>query len=88
MTKEQIEALGYEFPRQLPNGQWIALQRFLFTWAVVKGIDPIGYEQRWCYGAYNDALIAVANWDGEGDPPGNWIVNKPSGRQGPAGATK
>jgi hypothetical protein len=86
MTKELLEEMGYLFPRQVADGEWIALFRFVFTWGLVKGLDDVGYNERWCYSSLNDALVAVANWDGEGDPPGNWIVNKPSQRQGP-GAT-
>lgn len=90
MTKERLEELGYKFPRQLTTGEWIALYPFIFTWGLVKGIDDIGYKERWCYGRehLNDALKAVVNWDGEGDPPGNWIVNKPSHRQGPGAERK
>lgn len=88
INKERLEELGYKFPRQLASGEWIALCPFIFTWGLVKGLDDIGYKERWCYGNINDALKAVANWDGEGDPPGNWIVNKPSQRQGPGSERK
>lgn len=87
-TPKFWEDLGYEFPRQLPNGQWIGVFRFIFTYGLVVGLDRLGYQKRYCYHVYNDALVAVANWDGEGDPPGNWIVEKPSGRAGPGNSSE
>jgi hypothetical protein len=30
--------------------------------------------KRYCYKQQQDALIASATWDGDGDPPGDWIV--------------
>lgn len=85
MNKDKLEEMGYLYPRQLPNGKWIALFRFMFTVGLVIDLDDSGYEERYCYGweHINDAMMAVANWDGEADPPGKWIVHKPSGRQGP-----
>lgn len=88
LTKEKIEKLGYQFPRRLPNGEWIALYRFLFTWGIILGLDEIGYKRRFCYKNINDALNAVANWNGENDPPGDWIVEKPGDRQGPGTITE
>lgn len=83
LTADQIAEQGYKYPRLLPTGEWIALFRFAFTWGVVVGIDEFGYKRRFCYESANDALKAVALWDGSGDPPGRWIVEKPGNRQGP-----
>jgi hypothetical protein len=30
-----------------------------------------------------EAMIGFLSWDGEGDPPGPWIRNVNTGRQGP-----
>lgn len=76
MTPEQITAHGYMAPRQLPNGDWIALTPFLFTVGLVVGIDEFSYRTRFCYPDFKSALAALLLWDGNGDPPGPWIKEK------------
>ena len=76
ITAEEIIALGYEAPRQLPTGKWAALGRFLFTTGLVVGIDQSGYRTRFCYPSREDAALALKEWDGQGDPPGLWIKEK------------
>ena len=71
---------GYLYPRRLPSGTWIAVQQFLFTWGLMVDLDETGYQYRFCYEHLHDALWAVRNWDGTGDPPGPWIKEK--GRRG------
>jgi hypothetical protein len=71
---------GYLAPRRLPDQRWIAVQRFLFTWGLMVGLDDCGYVTRFCYAKLHDALAAAVLWDGTGDPPGPWIKEK--GRDG------
>ncbi len=76
LTKEQIEDFGYMYPKQLADGQWIALRTLLSTTAIVIGLDNTGYNHRYCYRYHEDALEAINSWDGAGHPPGEWIVRK------------
>jgi hypothetical protein len=34
------------------------------------------YDGRYCYPSHADALEALRTWNGEGDPPGEWIKHK------------
>ena len=87
MTPEQIIALGFYAPRWLPSGEWAALQRLMFTTGLFVGVDhPLGYRTRWCYEHATDAEAAISEWDGNGDPPGLWIKQKPEDRLNPAWA--
>lgn len=77
MMPEFLEGMGYEQPRKVPSGEWIAFTRFLFTWGLVIGLDDVGYRCRWCYATRAEAMAALESWDGVGDdPPGRWIKQK------------
>lgn len=41
------------------------------------------YSARYCYASSREALAALREWDGLGDPPGPWIKEKKSERYGP-----
>lgn len=81
-----LETQGYEHVRQLPNGQWAGLQKMAFTTGLMVGLDEQEYQRRYCYEHETDAFVALAIWDGTGDPQGPWIKEKPGDRLGP-GAT-
>lgn len=86
MTPGEIADLGYEYARLLPTGEWVALNRFLFTVGLLVGIDRVGYRTRFCYPSWRTAMDALMVWDGTGDPPGRWIKEKGRGveRDNPA----
>jgi len=90
MTAADIEALGYLIPRQLPNGEWIAIMRMPFTVGLFVGITEYSYRTRFCYADAVHAVLASIEWDGTGDPPGPWIKEKGSGvdRMNPAKETR
>lgn len=67
---------GYLLPRKLPTGEWAALYPQIYTWALVVGLDGIGYRTRFCYESSGEAAAALGAWNGEGWPPGYWIVQK------------
>lgn len=47
----------YTLPRQLPDGEWIALVRLLTTWSVCCGITPwTPFKYRWCFRDKAEAL--------------------------------
>jgi hypothetical protein len=53
-----------------------AVQDFLYTGALVVGIDPLGHRGRYCYESLDLARAALESWDGTGDPPGPWLKFK------------
>lgn len=75
-----LQEQGYLMPRRLPDGRWVAVQRFMFTWGLMVGLDECGYQTRFCYAQSMDAVHACQYWDGTDDPPGPWIKEK--GRDG------
>ena len=82
----KLNAQGYKHVLKLPGGMLAAVHDQLFTTGLVVGLDSFGYQRRYCYEKRQDAVDALMAWDGQGDPPGPWIKEKPSDRLGP-GAT-
>jgi hypothetical protein len=90
MDNARFLALGYYRVRRLPNGEWLALARMMFSTGLclVEEPDPTdqvsnGLRTRFCYEHAREAEAAFLAWDGEGDPPGNWIKQKPEDRMNP-----
>jgi hypothetical protein len=83
LNEDTIRELGYSDVRHLPSRGWCGVYRFMFTTAIVCGLDQIGYATRFCYHHWLEASEALRSWDGMGDPPGNWIKEKPGDRHGP-----
>jgi hypothetical protein len=80
-------ANGYTDYVIFPDGQDACITKLRFTYAILAGIDRWGYERRWCYESYADALRALAEWttrDGE-DEPGGWHRDPTTGRRRPDG---
>lgn len=49
-------------------GSLCAINDFNFTTAIVVGLDPVGYERRYCFEHGHEAREALAAWDGQGHP--------------------
>lgn len=77
--KEHLEKEGYKFLKEIDGHGLCGIYKFLFTFGLVLGIDSIGYKGRYCYGSELEAVEALINWTGQGDPPGNWIKYKGAG---------
>lgn len=65
------------------KGALVLVMPLMYTHAIITVTDPLGYEDRWCYG--RDPRIAVAaaqKWlrDG-GDEPDGWHRHPKSGRR-------
>ena len=75
---DELEAQGYRGVCQR-DGQWCAIKRFNFTTAIVVGLEPAGYQRRYCFEHAEDAHQALAVWDGKGHPGGPWIKCKGPG---------
>lgn len=74
------EENGYKFPRWIEGVGWCALFRYGFNWSVLTVITSEGIQLRYCYEKYSEALKDLQTWDGVGDPSGDWIKAKGSGR--------
>lgn len=91
MTEEDMIALtqdGYLLNRELPDGRILSLYRMMFTIALcvmrpgyAHAFPDNGRITRYCYAHEHiaEAIDAVADWDGSGDPPGPWIKQKEGG---------
>ena len=80
ITQEFLERQGYKCVRQMKDRRWIGLDcTFIYTTGLVVGLNEFGYDYRYCYEKYRDALIAVSQYEGEGDPIGPWIKRKGEG---------
>lgn len=84
VTAEDITALGYFGVKRAKSGEWLGVQKMLYTTGLfVIHEDGSAWRTRFCYEHSIDAVLALAAWDGEGDPPGPWVKEKPSDRHGP-----
>jgi hypothetical protein len=68
----------------VPGRGLCAVQRFIYTCGLIVNLRFDGlaadYDARYCYPSGRDAIAALFSWDGIGDPPGEWIKEKVSGR--------
>lgn len=58
------------------EGKLCGLQPFVFTTGLMVGIEPMGYNHRYCFEFEHDARNALAAWTGDGHPGGPWIKMK------------
>jgi hypothetical protein len=69
---------------ELPDGRLACVCRFLYTDAILVGLNEYGYKDRWCYAhgyAAEDSLEEwAANFDNQPEPQG-WHRNPKSGRR-------
>lgn len=82
-SREWFAVECYLHPRQLPDGRWIAVQNMLFTAGLFVDIQEFSWGSRFCFETTEEAERACEEWDGQGDPPGMWIKEKPSDRSNP-----
>lgn len=80
---------GYKHIRLMPDGRWAAVYPLLFTAAVIVGRvgDKVGFDDRWCYHDAAAACLALAAWDGCGEPQG-WHRHPATGRRVGADGTE
>lgn len=74
---------GYTPVRVLPTKEVAGCHEMLFTCGLVVGITKAYWRTRYCYESRDKAEAALAEWDGQGDPPGEWIKQKPEDRLNP-----
>jgi len=72
-----MASMGYLGTRKLPTGEWAAVSTdFIYTYDLCVGLDETGNRTRFLYRLKEDALMALEDWDGKGDPPGKWLKEK------------
>lgn len=61
-----------------PNRGYCGLLRMAYTVGLFYNIYPYprSAEGRYCFHTMADAVEALNNWDGIGDPEGDWIKHK------------
>lgn len=74
-----LERDGYYNLREIEGRGICGNRKFMFTTAILFGLDEVGYRGRWCYGTSTEAEVALEHWSGLGDPPLNWIKYKGEG---------
>jgi hypothetical protein len=60
---------------QVIDGRVCGISRFIFTWGLCVGLNPVSFEYRYCFHTLQDALAALADFDGTQDPE-DFIVRK------------
>jgi hypothetical protein len=85
IAQERLQTMcqtnGYFAPQITPRNTWVALHQFLYTVAILEGSErnmDIGYDRRWCYHDFPDAVEALAEWKERGfaGKPLNYITQK------------
>lgn len=74
-----LESAGYYNIKFIPNLGLCGLKRFAFTTGLVVGMDNYSYKGRYCYPIHADAVKAINEWNGVGDPSGEWVKYKGEG---------
>ena len=70
----------YTMTKTLDNGRLCGVTKLLFHWTLHIGIDDMGYQDRYCYDTQEAAEMALALWNGAGDPL-LWHRHPKSGRR-------
>lgn len=73
---EELMQNGYSIIMRVPGRGVCAVIRMVYTVGLCYGLDKTGYRGRYCYETLQEAISALALWDGTGDPPGDWIKHK------------
>lgn len=71
-----LETEGYYEIRNIEGQGLCGLRKFAFTTGLIIGIEQLTYTGRYCFPSEQDALNALNDWNGTGDPSGNWIKYK------------
>ena len=75
MAKEEFLS-EYSHVRYVPTRGYCGIQQMLFTCGLFVTLDEYGYKGRYCYRSEEEAVAALEEWDGEGDPSGDWLAKK------------
>ncbi len=73
---------GYSNPKVLNDARVACVAKFIFTHAIVV-VRPENHDyidDRWCYKTKDEAVKALEEWNGTGEPCG-WVRHPFSGRR-------
>lgn len=76
---EYLKTQGYYEFRKVPNHGICSLRKFIFTTGIIIGLERTFYHGRYCYSKEEEASQELKNWNGIGDPQGNWLKYKGEG---------
>lgn len=80
MMNKSLETIlfenGYIVTRDVPSKGLCGVAAMAYTYGLMVDCTEEGYESRYCYERREDAVQALANWTGDGDPPGPWVKHK------------
>ena len=74
----------YSDPVVMKDGSIVCILRFLFTYAIISGVDASGYVDRWCYHDYESTKSALNEWVNNLDTmsePDKWHRHPKTGRR-------
>lgn len=85
ITDDELMKIGegtYSGIKHFPDGNRAWVARMIFTVAILYGVEPYGYRNRWCYHTMADARRALEEWDGApGTEPQGWHRHPDTGRR-------
>jgi hypothetical protein len=76
---EYLKIEGYYQFKKVPNHGICSLRDFAFTTGIIIGLTDYYYYGRYCYPNKQEASNSLKEWDGVGDPKGNWLKYKGEG---------
>lgn len=74
------EGHGYLAGRQIDDRHWLCMTPMIFTWRVML-CDKVSVLDFACYHTALEAMDAFEAWDGQGEPPGDWIRHHATGKR-------
>jgi hypothetical protein len=67
---------GYYDLKRLAGRGICGIRSAIFTSDLCYGCDIEGFQGRYCFQTPGEARKSLKEWNGQGDPPGNWIKHK------------
>lgn len=78
-NKEWCKENNYSEVKEI-KGVWCGVSRFIFTTAIVVGLDEYEYNHRYCFPRNSEAIESFKTYsDPTAAPSGNWIKRKGEG---------
>jgi hypothetical protein len=75
--KDELDCIVF---KEVPGHGICGIKRFMYTHGILSQLNPDNlftwFYGRWCYPDFDSAKKALEQWDGAGDPPGDWIKYK------------
>lgn len=76
-TLDAWEPYRILLPKVDKEGNLYFIMPFMFTWAIICGVEHTGYRHRFCYETLRDCISAYDDWEPSlHTEPENFIVRK------------